>query len=122
MRALDEHRAGPLHSAARSGSLPVFNRLLEAGADPLVVDTNGETVLHVASLSGCWALTERALEMGGDVEASSKDGRSVLHYAALGENNLELFESCDRLRRWICLGRDGNIGRFSPQTHGFRPP
>lgn len=42
----------PLHEAARGGRLEAALVLLEHGADPMVLDSNGRTALEVATLHG----------------------------------------------------------------------
>jgi len=42
----------PLHEAARGGRLEAALVLLEYGADPMVLDSNGRTALEVATLHG----------------------------------------------------------------------
>lgn len=48
----DNGRVTPLHAAARAGHLEALQALLEAGADPLVPQRNGETAADVARKGG----------------------------------------------------------------------
>ena len=58
--------------------------LLEAGADPRVVNKDGWTPLHLAVRTGDRDMVDHLLEAGPDtLEVVSNNGRSVLHTACL---------------------------------------
>lgn len=53
-----------LHAAARYNSVPLVKRLVEAGADPNILDVNGRTCMHEAILAGNMKLGEWLLYKG----------------------------------------------------------
>ena len=92
---LREEGATPFWRAAQSSDTELMQRLLDAGADPLIASNNGTTALMVASGIGWvegvtheWSREQngqtvnRLLELGADVNASDLDGRTALMGAA----------------------------------------
>ena len=111
----DEHGEFVLHRSVRSGNEEVTSLLLEAGADPQLLDTRLRTPLHVAAMSGratCAAsLLEHceARQIGGDddddaaavasfIDSGDCDGNTPLHLAAA----LASFEVVEMLLQTAC--------------------
>ena len=69
----------PLHAAARYGSVPLIDMLLDAGARADAVDELGNTPLHFA---GTFAAAERLIQAGANVNVQNKNGVTPLHVAA----------------------------------------
>lgn len=92
---LREEGATPFWRASQSSDTELMQRLLDAGADPLIATHNGTTALMVASGIGWvegvtheWSREQNAqtvntlLELGADVNARDRDGRTALMGAA----------------------------------------
>ena len=92
---LREEGATPFWRAAQSGDTELLQRLLDAGADPLIATDNGTTALMVAAGIGWvegvtyeWSREQNVqtvkwlLELGPDLNARDKDGRTALMGAA----------------------------------------
>ena len=92
---LREEGATAFWRAAQSSDTELMQRLLDAGADPLVATDNGTTALMVASGIGWvegvtheWSRDQNVqtvkllLELGADVNARDLDGRTALMGAA----------------------------------------
>ncbi len=75
-------RVTALMSAVRRGKLEVARRLLEAGADPEVRNTEGWTANHEAAAGGRRDLLEILTAAGAELEVSDRAGRRLLHVAA----------------------------------------
>lgn len=75
---------GLLHIAAESGSAEVVTALLEAGADPHLVDSDGQTPLHIAVANDYIEAAERLTAMQPCVELQVTDNykMSPLHLAS----------------------------------------
>ncbi len=71
----------PLHSAASGRHLEAARRLLEAGADPNLRQSQGFTAPHAASEHGDAALVRLLLSSGADPSATTDDGRDALAFA-----------------------------------------
>lgn len=71
-----------LQWAAARGWLPQVERLLEAGADPNLVDDNGAAVLSYAAASGDTATVDRLLAAGARFDIVANDSSTVLHHVA----------------------------------------
>ncbi len=76
----------PLHLAIQEGRLNAAKHLLDAGANPLVIDNRGLTSLHHAAIRGdvdaLKALTDNsALESG--INWEDNQGKTPLYYAAV---------------------------------------
>lgn len=79
----DEHfYENPLHLAIGSGSESVVDTLILAGADPNIVDNNGNTPLICAADLGHTSMIKTLLAAGADASHCAHDGRSALHAAA----------------------------------------
>ncbi|XP_006177557.2 LOW QUALITY PROTEIN: ankyrin repeat domain-containing protein 7 [Camelus ferus] len=65
--------------------------LLEHGADPNLVDLDGNTALHYAACHPSISLVEKLLEHKANLEAQNKDGYTPL-LLAITENNAEMVE------------------------------
>ena len=92
---LREEGATPFWRAAQSGDVELLQRLLDAGADPLIATDNGTNALMVAAGIGWvegvtyeWSREQNVqtvawlLELGVDVNARDRDGRTALMGAA----------------------------------------
>ena len=92
---LREEGATPFWRASQSSDTELMQRLLDAGADPLIATHNGTTALMVASGIGWvegvtheWSREQNIqtvntlLELGADVNARDLDGRTALMGAA----------------------------------------
>lgn len=76
-----------LHNAMFSGPA-VIGELLEAGADPLLGDRNGETLLHdLAKYSSVGSKIPLLLDAGVDINLPNNNGETPLHLAAGGSRN-----------------------------------
>ncbi|KAH7132746.1 kinase-like domain-containing protein [Dactylonectria macrodidyma] len=73
--------AAALQCAARSGSEPVVQFLLENGADVNIKDENEQTALHGASGQGHTRIVRMLLDSGADTEAEDLDGNIALDFA-----------------------------------------
>ena len=92
---LREEGATPFWRAAQSGDVELLQRLLDAGADPLIATDNGTNALMVAAGIGWvegvtyeWSREQNVqtvawlLALGIDVNARDRDGRTALMGAA----------------------------------------
>lgn len=72
----------PLHLAVLAGSESIVDMLLMKGADPDIVDNDGETPLIYASDLGHTSIVKKLLAAEADADICAHDGRSALHAAA----------------------------------------
>ncbi len=76
-----------LHDAAFAGPA-VISALLDAGADPLLANRNGETLLHtLAEYSSVGSRIPLLLDAGVDINLPNNNGETPLHLAAGGFRN-----------------------------------
>jgi ankyrin repeat protein len=80
----------PLHNAAEHLDLPSLRLLIDAGADPFVVNNDGWTLLHAAAGNGKVAMPvwRYLIELGIDVNARNKRGNTPLMLAAQRAENV----------------------------------
>jgi len=72
-----------LHKASRNGSLNVLEMLLEAGANPNIVDVKKRSPLMIAAELGYVDLAKALLEHGADARLVDHVGRNVRDILAL---------------------------------------
>eukprot|EP00752_Nemacystus_decipiens_P007980 g7129.t1 len=72
----------PLHLAVSSGSESVVEALILAGANPNIVDHDGNTPLICAADLGRTSMVKMLLAAGADTSQRAHDGRNALHTAA----------------------------------------
>ncbi len=72
----------PLWLAAKGGNTGIIRKLLEAGADPHILDQGGRTPLHMAAAKGDKESVRLLLEKGARINAGDDKGDTPLHYAA----------------------------------------
>lgn len=75
-----------LEYAVLRGQLDVVRMLLQLGANPSLVGTDGNTPLHDACLKGQVEIAKLLIEKGAEVGARSKAGTLPLHDAAMAGN------------------------------------
>ena len=73
-----------LHMAAREGYVNVVFKLLDLGANPLLLNAKGDTALHMAAQGGLVAVVSSFIARGIDVGARDNSGATALHFAAGG--------------------------------------
>ncbi|MFP4549756.1 MAG: ankyrin repeat and protein kinase domain-containing protein [Spirochaetales bacterium] len=99
----------PLMVAVTVGNRTMVSLLLNAGADPDLLDGRLWSPLHVAVWDGDFGTAELLLEHGSDINVCGDINRSPLHYVA-GEGNL------DAVRFLLAAGADANVGAESNWT------
>jgi ankyrin repeat protein/endonuclease YncB( thermonuclease family) len=72
----------PLFLATWYQQIPVFDWLMERGADPRIADMGGMTPLHVAAGKGNLDLVVRLLQAPIDINARNRDNQSPAELAA----------------------------------------
>ena len=77
-----------MHFAASRSTIGVVQMLLEHGASPKAIDTDGETPLHRASQShgGNVKIMRMLVDNGAELDTRDKAGRTPLHSAARVRN------------------------------------
>ncbi len=83
---LEEDELQPLMLACRAGAQEIVATLLQAGADPNYLDTDGETPLHVASYEGHCGIVAILLQHGASPLSQTEEGKTPLMNAAQGGN------------------------------------
>lgn len=114
--------------------MEMFDILLEAGADPFKMTTDGVTTLMIASGTG-WgrdddfklpvtleeslAMTQRLIAMGLDVNARDNNGRTALH-GALPKGDLAAVQALIEAGADVCLAdNDGKIPLQAALTEDY---
>ena len=82
VNAIDAYGCTALLWAARAGSLPVFDFLIEQGSNIEVAGYGGMRCLHHVVNSTKEDILKRLLELDADVHAVDDAGNSAMHYAA----------------------------------------
>ena len=83
LKAMNKDKETPLLIANRGGSLDFINILLNAGADPNIVSTEGNAFLHIAVLDGFSSeILQAAIDHGADVNATNRNSETALMVAS----------------------------------------
>ena len=87
VNATNKHHETALKWACETKNVCAINVLLNAGADPSIVDSNGDTCLHTAVLEGCSKDALQAIiEHDADVNSINKNNKTVLMIACRRRN------------------------------------
>jgi ankyrin repeat protein len=78
-----------LMGVAFKGHVEVAEKLLEAGADPMVTNLAGQTALMMAALFGHIAIVDKLIARGGDPQVRDAAGNSAVSMAE-SQNNLPM--------------------------------
>lgn len=78
MNAVCNNGSTPLMLATQKRHLPLVNLLLTRGADPNIVDKEGQGALDCAATLGYEEIVERVVEGGGDVKRADINGETPL--------------------------------------------
>jgi ankyrin repeat protein len=97
--------------AAAHGRLEVARLLLDGGADPSLVKSDGATPLMAAALNGRLEVARLLLERGADPSLTSSNGLTPLVVAATNGQQ-------EMLRLLLTLGRGAAVDAVSPDTGG----
>lgn len=90
----------------RAGEAAIVARLLEAGADPNLADSDmGYTPLYFAAYYGDTRIVDKLLEAGADPNLATKDGITPLHHAA-GNRDTEIID------KLLEAGADPNLADY----------
>lgn len=109
----------PILAAANSGSAECFNVLLDAGADPLVLDQIGGGVVLYGAVAGSVSMVKRAISAGAPPDLQNNQGVSPLMMAA-ATGNLDLVELLLRHGANPCLETThGNTAMSMAVKNGF---
>jgi len=112
VNALDDGNWSPLIQATydmEGNAVPMGKLLLAAGADPKVVNNEGNTALNVAASRGHAELIPLLLKAGADGSVLGGDGESPL-YTAVDDDNVEVAKAL------LAGGVDPNIGDDDGKT------
>ena len=94
--------------ACKKRNIDIINVFLSAGADPAIVDADGETCLHCAVHNNCCTeIFQAIISHGGDVNATGKNNRTALLIACKKGNK-------DAINVLLNAGADPTI----PDAHG----
>ena len=103
VKATNRNGITALMTASRRGNIDAISVLLHAGADPNIVDGNGNTLLHYAVDGDCRKEVLQAIvESGIDVNATNRNGITVLMVASTHGN-------IDAISELLHAGADPNI-------------
>jgi ankyrin repeat protein len=94
----DAESRSPLHYAAAHNTVQIARKLLEAGADPELVDTKGNTVLHYAAGYGRIDIVGILLETRAKTQVKNANGKTPSDLAGLNPKN-PLLTDVDLMRR-----------------------
>ena len=84
----DRHRRTALSWASARGDLATVKRLLDFGADPNILSTNGNSPLDYACFSGSYLVVDCLIERGANVNKRDVNHLTALHevaFACTGE-------------------------------------
>ncbi|KAH7333115.1 putative ankyrin repeat protein, partial [Rhexocercosporidium sp. MPI-PUGE-AT-0058] len=107
----DSSGATLLHRCIQRGrSLDILKGLVRAGADPRVVDNEGNTLFHELALSNpspaaIVSVMGWLLEMGVEVHARNLAGRTPLHIASATEDEQDSYSRSELFMDWLLNGR-----------------
>ena len=70
-----------LIQACVDGNTDKAVRLLQEGASPMAIDSDGDNALHTASMFGCMPIVRAIINHGVDVNSAGRGGYTALHWA-----------------------------------------
>jgi ankyrin repeat protein len=82
----------PLLTAVEEADLELIKMLLDAGANILYANGNGDTALHLAVQCNASEVLELLLERGADPWAKSKEHKSVLDFAKSTKSSKKIID------------------------------
>ena len=101
---LNLRNRAPIQEAVLRGNLNELRQLIELGADPDLVDSEGQTLLHLAIGANQPTLVAYLIYMGADLQKRDGQGKSPIQQA-IGND------------RWTCLSYLLYSGAYEDQTH-----
>ena len=109
--------------AAVRGDVGVVSCLLDAGADPNAVNTNGETAMILAAAAHRPELVQVLASAGAEVDHKDDLGMTALHRAVVGGRRGST-SAFDTVRALLDAGADASVadqhGRLPYQSAGHR--
>ncbi len=105
-----------LHFAARSGSIPAMNALIDAGAQIGAKDQDGTTLALAAAASGSLETLKYTLGLDSDLNVQTLDGRSILHLVV---ENPHGRDNQDMIRYLVDKGAKLEVEDVAGHTPGF---
>ena len=104
----------PLFMACSSGSAPIVEALLKAGADPNSVKSNGTTALMTAASSGSPEAVKVLLDHGANINAKeSVHGQTALMFASG-------YDRADVIKVLLAHGADPNLLTVTKKVENIR--
>lgn len=99
----------PLHKAAEKGELHMATQLLDAGAQPNLADSSGETPIYLALEAQAIPVAKLLIQRGGDPNFRNPEAQTVLHLLAFKGDTAMVRLACE-------LGTDPNLASSVGET------